>query len=419
MLVGYKSWGFDSFHAYIFCRTMNQTTPQSLRAGFAAAPVSLLSPWPVMCAILAVAASLANPAPARAAAPSVSTGECAVQSSGTLNSSEYVYSYSGGCKDGKAEGQGKAQWQLRNAPTVAPVVWQGRFVQGVFLAESATKGARRVDSSRALLDIGAVQAGGKSGRLWVEGRLDSKLPVSACRPISLRLLVNSDLADDKLARQWLQSAHQLWRGLCAGELAALKGRNVQLSIHQGTELVPDSFGNLPQAVVTSYGPLDAASYQPTQFNNKATQAVADQQKQQQRTNEQAGALKRLKDYAQQVGAKRYVDLAELEQNPFRYGEQVLLVAVEVMRVETPVQAVVQPARRVGYGYSVALANGVQVAQWGKESRLLAVRVMGRSKEDDSRGTLSLAVVESTGCKEFNCEDFTYVTGNRWLRDEAL
>ena len=117
------------------------------------------------------------------------------------------------------------------------MVWQGRFSQGIFLAEPAALGARRVDSTRALLDLGSVRGpGGKAARLWVESRVDGKLPASICRPLSLRLLTGgADLADDQLARQWLGAAHQHWRKACdASSLAALKGRNVQIGIHQGT-----------------------------------------------------------------------------------------------------------------------------------------------------------------------------------------
>ena len=357
----------------------------------------------------------------RAASPAgVSTGACEVLASGQLGSNEYIASYQGACKDGQANGQGRAEWRLRYAPNAAPVVWEGRFHQGVYLAESAVKGARRIDRTRVLLDLGTFQSAGQSGRMWVESRVDGKLPASACQPISVRLLAPGELTDDNVAKQWLQAGFQRWQQVCGGEAATkLKGRNVQLSIHQGSEIAPDGYGNMPATVVTTYGPFDAGSYQPTQYTNKAAQAVVQQQQQAAQATEQAQTHQRLKAFATEVGAKRYVDLRELEQNPFRYGEQVLLVAVNVVSVESPVQAIVQPARRTRYEYSRALVNGVQVAQWGSESRLLAVRSMGRSKEPGSKGVLSLAVVESRSCKEINCADYTYVTGNRWLRDEEL
>ena len=351
---------------------------------------------------------------------SVGGGGCTVIASGTLNRPDYVASYSGGCRNGMADGQGKAQWRLVHAPDAAPVVWQGRFSQGVYLQESGTQAARRVDSARVLLDLGDVRSQGKSGRLWVESRVDGKLPASACQPISVRLLAPGALTDDNLAKQWLQAGYQRWYQVCGAEAAAkFKGRNVQLSIHQGSEIAPDGYGNLPVGVVVSYGPFDASSYQPTQYTNKAAQAVAQQQRDAQRSGELAQAEQRIKTFAREVGAKRYVDLRELEQNPFRYGDQVLLVAVNVVSVESPIQAIIQPARRTRYEYMRALATGVQVAQWGSESRILAVRSMGRSKDPDTKGALSLAVVESRNCKELNCEDYTYVSGNRWLRDEEL
>ena len=362
------------------------------------------------------------PGATHAAPSAINTGDCAVLASGVLRSSDYRFSYSGKCQGGWAQGEGKAQWRLTHAPDAAPVVWQGRFSQGVFLAEHETQGARRVDNTRALLDMGMVKGlGSGKSRLWVESRVDGKLPASVCRPLSLRLLVGStDLSDDRLAKQWLNAAHQYWRKACdASSLAALRGRNVQIGLHQQEELAPDGYGNLPAAEVSSHGPLDGPSYEPRQYNNKVAQAVASVQREAERRQALDANMQRLKSYANEVGAKRYVDLKQLEQNPFRFGEQVLLVAVRPVRVETPTEAVIRPARRVGYSYTVALATGAQVAQWDSQSRLLAVRVIDRSKEPDSQGVLRLAVIGSQVCKADNCEDFVYVTGNRWLLEEEL
>lgn len=364
----------------------------------------------------------AMPATVQAAASGVSTGDCAVLASGILRSSDYRFSYSGKCPNGVAEGQGRAQWNLTHAPDAAPVVWQGRFSQGVFLAEPEAKRATRVDNTRALLDMGMVKGEG-SGKaaLWVESRVDGKLPASVCRPLSLRLLLNgADLSDDRLARQWLSAAHQHWRKACdAASLAALKGRNVQVGIHQGGDIAPDGYGNLPAPDVASSGMLDGSSYEPRQYSNKAAQAVANAQRDTERRQALDANMQRLKDFANEVGAKRYVDLNQLEQNPFRFGDQVLLVAVRPVRVETPTEAMIRPARRAGYGGANALAKGAQVAQWDAQSRILAVRVIDRSKEPESQGLLRLVVIGSKVCQIENCEDFVYVTGNRWLADEAL
>ena len=44
------------------------------------------------------------------AAPAAGTGDCEVLASGQLRSNDYIASYQGGCKAGKADGQGKAEW---------------------------------------------------------------------------------------------------------------------------------------------------------------------------------------------------------------------------------------------------------------------------------------------------------------------
>lgn len=80
---------------------------------------------------LACAAGMACAAPAAG----VSVGDCEVLASGQLRSNEYIASYQGGCKAGKADGQGKAEWRLRYAPNA--VVrgtgrdgWRGGLLQG-------------------------------------------------------------------------------------------------------------------------------------------------------------------------------------------------------------------------------------------------------------------------------------------------
>ena len=387
--------------------------------------------WPAACgaptrlrvAMAALAlASLSTPL-ALAAPAGVSTGSCEVLASGQLRSNEYVASYEGNCKAGLAQGQGKAVWQLRHAPQAAPVVWQGRFTQGVFLAEPEVQGAKRVDSTRVLLDLGNLKGPGHTGRLWVESRVDGKLPAQACTPISLQVSAQGPLTDDAVAKQWLQSANQRWRAVCGAEAAnAQRGRNLRIQLRDGGGWAPDSFGNLPADVVQAVTPFvagaGAAGQDWQQYTNRAAQQLATATREQQRVDQASAGQARLQAFVKAQGASRFVNLQTLEQNPFRFGNEVLLVAVQMTEARTPSEGVVRNANRGGRDCCTrALVQG-DVRNWDAHSRVVAVRVKGRKSDTRATEVLLLEALGSQVCTEADCEDV--LRGPQgWLKEGAL
>ena len=362
--------------------------------------------------------------PALAAPEGVSTGGCEVFASGTLRSNEYLPTYQGACKNGLAEGAGKAIWKLRYAPDAAPVVWEGRFSQGIFLAEKQIVGAKKVDSTRALLDLGVLDApkGASAGRLWVESRVDGKLPASACKPLSFQVSANGALTDDALAKAWLTAAYQRWQGVCgaAGE-DALKGRVTRIQLHEGTGWSTDANGNIPSGVVQatkSLGGSSTASGEWQSYTNRASQQVAQTKRELDDKNELQANQDRVRGFARKHGATRFVELSALEKNPFRFGSEVLLVAVQMDEARTPVEAFVKPARRARYGWNRVLLRGA-IADWDEQGRIVAVQVKGRSTEKETKGWLILEMVGSQRCAQPDCEDYLYMPGRRWLSDESF
>ena len=362
----------------------------------------------------------------RAASPAgVSTGACEVLASGQLGSNEYIASYQGACKDGQANGQGRAEWRLRYAPNAAPVVWEGRFHQGVYLAESAVKGARRIDRTRVLLDLGTFQSAGQSGRMWVESRVDGKLPAQACQPISVQISTAGSLADDEVAKQWLHSAYQRWSAVCQQANAnpstkSASGRLLRVQLREDDAWAPDAYGNLPDSTVqavtsvtTGAGPVAW-----NQYTNRAAQQRTNAAHQQQATASMQANQERLRNYARATGATQYVELSALEQNPFRFGQGVVLVGLQLVEARTPTEAVVRPARRVSSDWTRALVQGA-IAPWDNQGRIVAVRIQGRSTDKHTRDALILEMVDSKRCEAIDCEDYLFMPGRRWLREEAL
>lgn len=378
--------------------------------------------WPAAVLVWSLASlpAVVPAAGAKASPPGVRSGDCNVLASGQLRSNEYIASYQGACEGGQAQGQGRAEWRLRYAPNAAPVVWQGRFASGVFLAEPAVLGARVVDRTRVLLDLGPLRAGAQTGRLFAEARVEGKLPAQACQPISLQVSTEGPLADDAVARGWLQAAYQRWQSACRDVVApAGSGRHLRVQLHAGNTWAPDGYGNVPAGVVQAAAPLAAAGATPawTQYTNRAAQQQANVQRQQQDEAAMLANQGRLRDFARTTGAKQVVELRALEQNPFRFGDGVLLVGLQLVEARTPTEAVVRAASRVSGDWSRALLQGA-IAQWDNQGRVAAVRVKGRSAEKRTEDALVLELVDSRRCDSIDCEDYLLMPGKRWLREGA-
>ena len=316
----------------------------------------------------------------------------------------------------------KAVWRLRYSPQAAPVVWQGRFDQGVFLAEREVKGARRVDSTRVLLDLGALNGpGGAAGQMWVEGRVDGKLPAQACKPLSLQVGTTGALADDAVAKQWLNAAYQRWLAVCGATVVqAHSGRNLRVQLREGKDWAPDANGNLGAGVVQAVTPFvaqaQATNWQ--QYTNRAAQQQAHAAREQASNEAARAGRERLLAFARTHGAQQFANLASLEQNPFRFGEQVLLVAVQMTEARTPSEGVVRNANRGGRDCCTrALVHG-DIRTWDAQSRLLAVRVKGRKTDSRATEVLLLDVLGSHACTEADCADV--LRGPQgWLKEGAL
>jgi hypothetical protein len=373
-----------------------------------------------MLACLAGLPAAAFATDAAAAPGGVLTGDCNVVASGQLRSNDYIASYQGGCEAGQAHGQGRAEWRLRYAPNATPVVWQGRFERGVFLAELAVVGARVIDRTRVLLDLGPLRSGAQTGRLSAEARVDGKLPAQACQPVSLQVSAEGPLADDAVAKGWLQAAYQRWQAVCRDAGAQLApGRHLRVQLHAGNTWAPDGYGNLPAGVVQAVTPMAAADAAPVwnQYTNRAAQQQANAQRQQEGDAAMRANQDRVREFARTAGATQVVELRALEQNPFRFGDGVLLVGLQLVEARTLTEAVVRASSRASGDWSRALLQGA-IAQWDNQGRIAAVRVKGRSTDKRTQDALVLELVDSRRCQSLDCEDYLLMPGRRWLREGA-
>jgi hypothetical protein len=365
----------------------------------------------VMRWLLALAIGLA--ANAQAAQHKDAASGCAVTAPAYLASNDYVFSYQGACREGLAEGQGKAIWTLRNSPSHREE-WAGRFSAGVYLPEpSDGLRARALRGDSVLFDLGPLpKLEGMSPRLAVEATSELTRYPDPCKPDTLFVLQADGpaLVSDDVAKQMLRSALDKLKRRCGDDRLRERGRpggersHVRVRIAPQPELEMDQYGNPKGIVVEASLPLEAGK-DFTQYSN----SVANQQRQRQAREErevqrQANA-QRLKDFAKSAGATAWVSLPVLMQNPFRYQGKVVLTSAALDEVIGPTRARLQGAGRDRYG-SHALIEGEGLAQWEPGARVIAVRVVGRLADTDAvlPGWLHLQLVGQLNCEQGDCGD---------------
>jgi len=385
------------------------------------------------CLLPLVMAWAAPAAMADTTAPDTATAasQCEVMASSILSNNDHIASYRGGCRNGRADGIGEARWTLRYGPGVAPLVWQGRFVDGIYLAEPEVGDARRLGGTTALLDLGPLALAPQdldtasatppvqTGHLWVASRAENKWPASACRPIAVHVSTDGPLADDAVARRWLDAAYQRWQQVCRASVAP-PGPTflLRVALHEGSDWQPDARGNLPAGVVQAYTLPGAATPSPTAnwqgYHNRAAQQRAAALHQEARRAALQANEARLRDFARSHGAKRYLALAALQQNPFRFGDEVLLLSVRLLEARTPFEAVVRSTSQAG-GRGLLLGD---IAQWDNAGRMVAVRIVGRAAVPGASGLPVLQLIDSRVCDSDDCHDYLALPGSNrpgeWL-----
>ena len=360
--------------------------------------------------------------PAQAAPLKDPTSGCGVVAQRYLGSNDYIFQYQGGCKDGLAQGAGKATWTLRYAQSAKPVVWDGMFDHGVYLPPP--KGVVRArewqperGSGTVLFDLGPLPAlaGIAAARMQVEATSSLTDFPEPCMP--RRLWVTNApaaaMATDGVAQALLLSAADKLKAHCNNAVRQAGKRElmqplVEVRVVSTPELESDQYGNPGSVVASAFVPMQAGAAIERYSNQAATQQRSQQQKAQDSDAREANVQK-LQAFFKKHDAKGWAALGDISQNPFRYADRVVVTAVQVDDVFTPTRVIVQA--RVGrYDRVHAVldaAAGQGMSQWTPGSRLLAVRVLGRIGETEWKGLPRLQLVGSESCAEHDCSD--------WLR----
>jgi len=345
------------------------------------------------------------------------TSGCVVQAPSYLASNDFIFSYEGACRNGVAEGQGKAIWTLRYASQKRHE-WAGRFSGGVFLPEPSQGLSARVLKGESLLfDLGALpKLKGLSPRLAVEASGDMTEAADPCKPDTLWVLQagGDALESDDVAQPLLRSALDKLKQRCgADRLQALHNSASQRS-HLRVRVVPqpeltlDSYGNPQGTIVEASVPLQP-QLALEQYSNQAASKRREAQARAERQQAQQANAQRLQSFAKPAGAQVWVSIVALAQNPFRFQDQVVLTAVSLDEVQSPQRARVSGLGRMGV-YQFATLEGEGLGRWAPGSRVLAVRVLGRLPATDELhpSGLRLQLVAELACTERDCSDRLYL-----------
>ncbi len=364
--------------------------------------------WTYLIALAAGWVSSAQAAEHRDAASG-----CAVVAPSYLASSDYVFSYQGACRDGLAEGQGRATWTLRLSPQNREER-AGRFSAGVFLPEPSNGlRARALARESVLFDLGPLpKLQGMTPRLAVEASGELTRLADPCKPDTLWVLQADGpaLAQDEVAKQLLRSALDKLKSRCGDDRLRERGRPggertyVRVRAVPPAELETDNYGN-PKGVITEASLSLDPGKEFQQYSNEAASQQRQRQAREERDALRQANSQRLKAFAQSAGAPVWVGVPALAQNPFRYQGQVVLTAASLDEVVAPTRA---RLLGIGGGYqsSYALIEGEGLAKWAPGARVLAVRVMGRlpNTDADLPAGLHLQLLGQLPCAQADCGD---------------
>jgi sRNA-binding protein len=352
------------------------------------------------------------------------TSGCVVQAPRYLASNDFIFSYEGACRNGVAEGQGKAIWTLRHAPQKRHE-WAGRFSSGIFLPEpSQGLTASVLKGENLLFDLGPLpKLKGLSPRLVVQASGDMTQAADPCKPDTLWVLQagGGSLESDDVAKPLLQSAVDKLKQRCGVDrLQALSTTTTRT--HLRVRGVPqaalelDGYGNPQGIVVEASVPLQPQQELQQYINQAASKRRQEQARAERQQAQQANA-ERLQAFARSAGAQLWAGMPALAQNPFRFQDQVVLTAVHLDEVQSPSRARVAGLGRSG-AYQFATLEGEGLGRWAPGARVLAVRVLGRLPATDELhpSGVRLQLVSELRCEERDCSDRLFLP--RPLEDGA-
>jgi Fe2+ transport system protein FeoA len=334
-------------------------------------------------------------------------GRCQAWAPSMLGQRDYALRYHGGCKNGRADGKGKAEWLYRYAEMKVKAAWEGEFRNGVFLDGQKIKGGvEPVQGDRYVVDMGTVN--GADVQFISRSPQDGPMELCKVDQVALVLGAKINAADDDAVKRVMADGAALYRKACPN------GKNLRVGVF--TEPVkPRSNGMLPNPMANAR--VDDETGNLSGYSNEAA-AKAQQEKQRAEfAQKQEETRKLFNEFSRKHNLAAWVTAQQLEENPFRWEGKNVGVVVRLDRMLTKDAALIRSGLR-DWGPSLQLTGITPDFPESRRSVLLAAKVGKRERLADSNDNGSatfttLRAIDSRVCERDACGDwFIWARGNR-------
>lgn len=323
---------------------------------------------------------------------------CQVWAPSMLTPYDYALRYSGGCRDGKAEGKGKAEWLYRYADMKVKTAWEGEFRNGVFLDGQKIKGViEPVPGDRYVIAMG--QSSNADLHFISRSRQDGPPILCQVELVALQPDNKVDLSSDDVARRLLEAGAHAYLTACPRET-----RSPDIGIFNEA-LRPRANGMLPNPVVRAR--YDIESGKLNNYSNQPASKAQQARQQAEYAEKQVAARKQLMGLSRQYGVATWITPQQLDENPFRWEGQTVGLVVRLERMLTRDTALVRSALH-GRDAQLQLTGVTPDFPDSKRSVLLVARVGKREQPADGQDKTSYLTVRHVAhrpCGRDGCGDW--------------
>lgn len=334
-------------------------------------------------------------------------GPSRLASGGDTGTSDYVPHYGGECRDGVAHGQGRLEWHMRWTPGRIRAVWEGRFVDGVFVGTQAVEHVVALPGDRYLV----LFADDGRRRIWLVSRSGQFDPMSLCDIDRVVLDAHPDAApaldadDDVQVQDAMRAAVARVHARCPGTAELLlEVYDRPFRLGPGDNWPTDAFATGRVADVAADGRI--ASY-----HNRASERVRQVQRADERAARLAAQRAQVQAFADAHAITAWHTSTDVDRNPYALqGERIGML----LRLERMLDAATALATQADDdGGRHVVVTGVTPATFSGPATAVAAEV------DAERATVPgiaqplarVRLVAAASCDDGDCA--TWRTGITW------
>jgi hypothetical protein len=323
---------------------------------------------------------------------------CQVWAPSMLRGDDHVPHYTGSCKGGYAEGQGKVEWRTRSGSSPVVATWAGSFHSGVFTGDRTTSfPVTPGDGDRYAVVLGHLP-GGDVTEIATSPQTGG---MDLCRPEALAIKLDAafEPTDDEAMKHVMSGAVAKLQGLCPQAAS-----RVQVTAFSGD---PQWNGSNFKGVVMAEAMVTMGTKDLLNYQNKAANAARQKTRQDGFEAKRAAGHRAFDAFSMKNGVVAWVTTEQLDQNPFKYEGKVVGVFVTLERMVTRDTALIDSGLEEGYG-DVQLRGVTPDFPDKRTTVMLAVRVGKREPipggDMGSAAFTAVTRVDSFACAERGCDD---------------